>query len=87
MIEFMDGIVEAVEQFVEGVGENALIILGILVKIVTLITAPVWILPYKLIRDIAQDKNGGKCESPDCDRCPFPPCEEREALKHGRADN
>lgn len=28
MIEFMDGIVEAVEQFIEGVGENALIILG-----------------------------------------------------------
>ena len=31
MIKFMDEIVEAVEQFIEGVGENALIILGILV--------------------------------------------------------
>lgn len=74
MIKFMDEIVEAVEQFVEGVGENALIILGILAKIVIFITAPVWILPYKLIRDIMQDGCGGKCESPDCDSCPFPPC-------------
>lgn len=74
MIKFMDEIVEAVEQFVEGVGENTLIILGILAKIVVLITAPVWILPYKLIWDIAQDSGGGKCESPDCDSCPFPPC-------------
>lgn len=36
MIKFMDEIVEAVEQFVEEVGENALIILGILAKIVIL---------------------------------------------------
>lgn len=78
MIKFMDEITEAVEQFLEGIGENALIILGILAKIVILITTPVWILPYKLIRDIAQDSSGGKCESQDCDRCPFPPCEERE---------
>ena len=45
MIKFMDEIVEAVEQFIEGVGENALIILGILEKIVIFITTPVWILP------------------------------------------
>lgn len=78
MIEFMDGIVEAIEQFVKGVGENALIILGIFAKIMIFITAPVWILPYKLIRDIVQDRNGGKCESPDCDSCPFPPCQKGE---------
>lgn len=78
MIKFMDEIVEAVEQFAEEVGENALIILGILAKIVVLITAPVWILPYKLIRDIAQDSCGGKCESPDCDSCPFTPCQKGE---------
>lgn len=53
MIEFMDGIVEAVEQFVEGAGENALIILGILAKIVIFITTPVWILPYIAIRRAA----------------------------------
>ncbi len=57
MIEFMDGIVDAVEQFVEGVGENTLIILGILAKIVILITTPVWILPYKMLRYIVQDRN------------------------------
>lgn len=50
MIEFMDGIVEAVKQFVEGVGENALIILGVLAKMVILLTTPVWILPYMAIR-------------------------------------
>lgn len=57
MIEFMDGIVDAVEQFAEGVGENTLIILGILAKIVILITTPVWILPYKMLRYIVQDRN------------------------------
>lgn len=66
MIKFMDEIVEAVERFVEGVGENALIILGILAKIVIFITAPVWILPYKLIRDIMQDS------------CPFSPSQKEE---------
>ncbi len=105
MIKFMDEIVEAVEQFVEGVGENALIILGVLAKIVILITTPAWIVPYKAIRRalewranysyakevakmgeyaIAGFKAGlesvekPKCESPDCDSCPFPPCEKGE---------
>ena len=101
MIKFMDEIAEAVEQFIEGVVENALIILGILEKIVIFITTPVWILPYIAIRRalerranysyakevakmgeyaIAGFKAGlesvekPKCESPDCDSCPFPPC-------------
>lgn len=80
MIKFMDGIVEAVEEFANAGVENLIIILGVVAKVVILLTAPVWILPYKMIRDIAQDIkiNGGKCENPDCDRCPFPPCEERE---------
>lgn len=51
MIEFMDEIVEAVEQFIEQAAENALIIMGLLAKMVILITAPVWILPYKLLRE------------------------------------
>lgn len=78
MIKFMDGIVEAVEEFANAGVENLIIILGVVAKVVILLTAPVWILPYKLIRDIMQDNNGGECESPDCDRCPFPPCGERE---------
>lgn len=47
MIEFMDVIVEEVEQFIERAAENALIILGLLAKVVILLTTPVWILPYK----------------------------------------
>lgn len=78
MIKFMDGIVEAVEEFANAGAENMIIILGVLAKIIILITAPVWILPYKLIRDIMRDTNGGKCESPDCERCPFPPCQKGE---------
>lgn len=81
MIEFMDAIVEAVEQFIEQMGENAIIILGFLAKVVILLTVPAWILPYKLIRDIMQDTNGGKCESLDCKYCPFPPCRERSGRK------
>ncbi len=26
----------------------------------------------------AKDNNGGKCEKPDCDSCPFPPCQKGE---------
>lgn len=105
MIKFMDEIVEAVEQFVEGVGENALIMLEILAKIAIFITTPVWILPYKAIRValewqanysyakkvakmgeyVAAGLKAGlesvektKCENPDCERCPFPPCQKGE---------
>lgn len=77
MIDFMDEIVEAVEEFVSASVENAIIILGVVAKGAILLTAPAWILPYKLIRDIMRDTNGGKCESPDCENCPFPPCGER----------
>lgn len=78
MIKFMDGIVEAVEEFANEGVENLIIILGVVAKAVILLTAPVWILPYKLIRNIMQDTNGGKCENQDCERCHFPLCEERE---------
>lgn len=47
----MDEIVEAVEQFIKGAAEDALIILGLLAKAVILLTTPVWILPYKLMRE------------------------------------
>lgn len=58
MIEFMDEIVEAVEQFAEGMAENAIIILEILAKIAILITAPAWILPYKAIREMLKRQKG-----------------------------
>lgn len=75
MIKFMDGIVEAVEEFARAGAECMVFIFEVLAKWFIIITTPVWILPYKLIRDIVQDRNGGKCESPDCDSCPFPPCQ------------
>lgn len=75
MLDFMDGIVEAVEEFAETAAGLVAWLLEILVKWVILLTTPVWILPYKLLRD----RNGGKCENPDCNSCPFPPCEKGEA--------
>ncbi len=71
MIDFMDGIVEAVEEFAGAAAEIAIMVLVILGKAAILITAPVWVLPYKILRD----RNGGKCENQDCNSCPFPPCE------------
>lgn len=78
MIKFMDEITEAIKQYTECVAEMAVYILGLLAKAFILITTPVWILPYILIRDILRDNNGGKCESPDCGCCPFPPCQKGE---------
>ena len=82
MIKFMDEITEAltgaIKQYTECVAEIAVYILGLLAKAFILITTPVWILPYMLIRDMLRDNNGGKCESPDCDSCPFPPCQKGE---------
>lgn len=82
MIKFMDEITEAltegIKQYTECAAEIAVYILGLLAKAFILITTPVWILPYMLIRDMLRDNNGGKCESPDCDSCPFPPCQKGE---------
>lgn len=70
MLDFMDEVVNAVEEFGEAAVEYAANLLVGLAKAVIVITAPVWILPYILLRD----RNGGKCENPDCNSCPFPPC-------------
>lgn len=82
MIRFMDEITEAitgaVRAYMEWAGEIAIYILGLLAKGLILFSTPVWILPYILIRDILRDNNGGKCESQDCDSCPFPPCQKGE---------
>lgn len=77
MLDFMDGIVETVEEFAESAAELTAFFLAVLAKWVIVITAPVWILPYVLLRD----RNGGVCEQPDCKNCPFPPC------KKGAEDN
>ena len=82
MIKFMDEITEvltgAVRAYMEWVGEIAIYILGLLAKGLILLSTPVWILPYMMIRDILRETNGGKCESQDCDSCPFPPCQKGE---------
>lgn len=82
MIKFMDEITEAltgaVRAYVEWAGEIAIYILGLLAKGFILLSTPVWILPYILIRDILRNNNGGKCEKPNCDSCPFPPCQKGE---------
>lgn len=50
MIKFMDEIVEEVERFAREYTASAIAILGFLEKILIVITTPVWILPYKVIR-------------------------------------
>lgn len=77
MLDFMDEVVNTVEEFGEAAVEQAANLLVGLAKAVIVITAPVWILPYILLRD----RNGGVCEQPDCKNCPFPPC------KKGAKDN
>lgn len=75
MLDFMDDIVESVEEFARAAVAVVTWFIITAIKGAILITAPVWILPYKLLRD----RNGGKCENPDCNSCPFPQCEKGEA--------
>lgn len=46
MFEFMDGIVDAVEEF----GQVAVFVMIGTAKVALIITAPVWILPYVIWR-------------------------------------
>lgn len=78
MIKFMDEITEALTEAVRAYMEWAGEIAIYMAKGLILLSTPVWILPYMMIRDILRDTNGGKCESPDCDSCPFPPCRKGE---------
>ena len=50
------------------------------------ITAPAWVLPYKAWRSwqqagqishLEEPQKIPHCENPDCESCPFPPCEKR----------
>lgn len=75
MLDFMDDIAESTEEFARAAAAVAIWLLITTVKVAILITAPVWLLPYKMLRE----KNNGKCEKPDCNSCPFPPCEKGEA--------
>lgn len=50
MFEFMDGIVDALEEFVQATGDIAVFVMICIAKAVLIITAPVWILPYAIWR-------------------------------------
>lgn len=77
MIDYMDEIVEAVKEFSEVMKDAAAALLVITAKILLLLTAWAWVLPYGIFRDLQKDNNAGRCEKQDCKNCPFPPCDER----------
>lgn len=56
MIEFMDSIVEEVDQFIEGMAEYAISLITVIGMAIIFLTTPVWILPYKLIREKLKEK-------------------------------
>lgn len=64
MIKFMDEIAEtiigAVRTYAEWYREIAIYILGLLAKAFILVTTPVWLLPYMLIRDIVRKGGDGQ---------------------------
>lgn len=50
MFEFMDGIVDAVEEFEQAAVDIAVFVMIGTAKAVLIITVPVWILPYAIWR-------------------------------------
>lgn len=74
MFEYMDEIVESLKGFTESAAKYGAEILLFFIKAIILITTPIWVLPYMILRD----RNGGECEKQDCESCPFPPCEKGE---------
>ena len=86
MFDFMDEIVEIVEKLPEAAGEVAEYLAVLLIKAALVITAPAWVLPYKAwrrwqqagqISHLEEPQKIPHCENPDCENCPFPPCEKR----------
>lgn len=50
MFEYMDGIVNAVEEFGQAAVDIAVYMLICVAKLALIITAPVWVLPYVIWR-------------------------------------
>ena len=50
MFEFMDGIVDALEEIVQVAVDIAVFVIICIAKAVLIITAPVWVLPYAIWR-------------------------------------
>lgn len=51
MFEFMDGIVEGVEEFGEALLDLACWVAINIAKLIITLTTPIWILPYKVWRE------------------------------------
>lgn len=51
MFEYMDGIVDAVEEIGQAAVDVAVFVTICTAKAVLIITAPVWLLPYKMWRE------------------------------------
>lgn len=78
MLDFMDEIVEIIEKLPEVAGEVAEYLAVLLIKAALVITAPAWVLPYKAWRSwLEKPQEIPHCKNPDCENCPFPPCEKR----------
>lgn len=50
MFEFMDGVVDAVEEFGQAAVDIAVYVTICTAKLALIITAPVWVLPYTIWR-------------------------------------
>ena len=50
MFEFMDGVVDAVEEFGQAAVDIAVYVMICTAKLALIITAPVWVLPYAIWR-------------------------------------
>ena len=50
MFEFMDGVVDAMEEFGQAAVNIAVFVMICTAKAVLIITAPVWVLPYTIWR-------------------------------------
>ena len=50
MFEFMDGVVDALEELGQAAVDGAVYCLICVVKLALIITAPVWVLPYAIWR-------------------------------------
>lgn len=57
MFEYMDGIVNAVEEFGQAAVDIAVYMLICVAKLALIITAPVWLLPYKMWRKGRKERN------------------------------
>lgn len=61
MFEFMDGVVDALEETGKVVVDGVVYCLICVAKLALIITAPVWVLPYTIWRKGRNGLNGSQC--------------------------